>query len=167
MVLIRNILVPTDFSDCASTALEYAKALAAQFGSRVHLLHVIATPQLVSGPEGVAFVWPTFLPDLEKGAHDELERLAKTVTTAGASTAVAVGIPVDGILDYVAANDVDLVVMGTHGRGMMGHLLLGSVAERVIRRSPVPVLTLHAAAIGTAKAVEEVMAAHAAAVAAS
>jgi len=58
-------------------------------------------------------------------------------------TRAVIGTPVDQILATIAEHNIDLVVLGTHGRGMVGHLLLGSVAERVIRRSPVPVLTLH------------------------
>jgi nucleotide-binding universal stress UspA family protein len=59
------------------------------------------------------------------------------------TTAVEIGSPVVRILEYVAAQHPDLIVMGTHGRGLVGHLLLGSVAERVVRASPVPVLTVH------------------------
>jgi nucleotide-binding universal stress UspA family protein len=145
MVLIRNIVVPTDFSEPASAAFGYAQALANQFGSGLHLLHVIAAPQLVSSPEGEAYVWPTFLPDLENAAREQLDRLARSVKSGSVVTAVRTGIAVDQILDYVAANGIDLILMG---RGVIGHVLLGSVAERVIRHSPVPVLTVHAPAAG-------------------
>ena len=75
------------------------------------------------------------------------ERLKELIDDTGAmkdkvKTATAIGTPVDRILKYIADEQIDMVVMGTHGRGAVGHLLLGSVAERMVRRSPVPVLTV-------------------------
>jgi len=147
MSTIRNILVPTDFSEPAAAALAYAKNLAAQFGSHLHLLYVVPTPQYGWAAESSAFAWPTVLTDLEAEANAELERqIAQAPPAPGpVSLATAVGVPVDAILEYAAANRIDLIVMGTHGRGLVGHMLLGSVAERVVRRSTVPVLTVHGA----------------------
>jgi nucleotide-binding universal stress UspA family protein len=145
MVAIRHILCPTDFSAPASEALNYAKALAAEFGSQMHLLNVVATPQVGWAGESAAFSWPTLLADLESDARKHLERLipATDPLASRLTLATEVGVPVDRILEYVAANQIDLIVMGTHGRGLVGHMFLGSVAERVVRRSPVPVLTVH------------------------
>jgi nucleotide-binding universal stress UspA family protein len=144
MKAIRAILVPTDFSDPANAALAYARDLATHFGSRLHLLHVVSLPQTGWPAEG-NLSWPTLLADLEADARVELERLipkddpvAERVTFS-----TEIGVPVEGILDYAAANPIDLIVIGTHGRGLVGHMLLGSVAERVVRRARVPVLTLH------------------------
>jgi nucleotide-binding universal stress UspA family protein len=81
----------------------------------------------------------------EAAARQRLEQIASGLEDlpAGVGVHTAVGSPVDRILDYVRDHRVDLVVVGTHGRGLVGHLLLGSVAERVIRRAGVPVLTVH------------------------
>ncbi len=145
MIQIRRILVPTDFSPPAQAALQYAKTLAAEFGSRLFLLHVIATPEVPWGAEGATYSWPTLLADLEEDARAQFQHLIPTDDPLADQVTIEtmIGVPVDGILDYTETHQIDLVVMGTHGRGMVGHLLLGSVAERVVRRSAVPVLTLH------------------------
>jgi nucleotide-binding universal stress UspA family protein len=146
MIPIHNILVPTDFSEPAEAALEYAKTLAQEFNSRIHLLHVVSEPYV--------YPWGTDLPTIpiadlltqsEEAASERLTQLAQmTPALAGRVTVdTEVGTPVERILDYIGGHEIDLVVIGTHGRGMVGHLLLGSVAERVVRRSPVPVLTVH------------------------
>jgi nucleotide-binding universal stress UspA family protein len=147
MIAIRNILVPTDFSEPASAALDYAKALATEFGSQLHLFHVVATPQIPWGAEGASLSWPTLLSDLETGAREQLRALVRAddAVASRVTAATTIGVPVESILEYVSSHDIDLIVMGTHGRGMVGHVLLGSVAERVVRRSPVPVLTVHGA----------------------
>ncbi len=145
MITIRNILVPTDFSEPAAAALDYAKGLAAQFDSRLCLFSVVASPQIGWAAEGAAMSWPTLLSDLETDARAQLERLVAPgdLVADRVRLATAIGVPVDRILEYAAANEIDLVVMGTHGRGLVGHMFLGSVAERVVRRSLVPVLTVH------------------------
>jgi nucleotide-binding universal stress UspA family protein len=146
MIPIQNILVPTDFSEPAEAALEYAKTLAQEFNSHIHLLHVVSEPYV--------YPWGTDLPTIpiadlltqsEEAASERLTQLAQmTPALAGRVTVdTEVGTPVERILDYIGGHQIDLVVIGTHGRGMVGHLLLGSVAERVVRRSPVPVLTVH------------------------
>jgi nucleotide-binding universal stress UspA family protein len=147
MIRIRTILVPTDFSEAAGAALRYAQMLASQFKSRLHLLHVVSPPFLYDawGTESAAMRMAEFAAQAETAARSQLATLAAG-TGSGARrpvTATADGFPVDQILDYVAAHRIDLIVMGTHGRGMVGHLLLGSVAGRVVQRSPVPVLTVH------------------------
>ena len=148
MIPIHRILVPTDFSEPATAALKWATALAREFGSRLYLLHVV--------PEPYAYPWGTELSTLplndilaqsEEAARQRLTELAaETKLPAGqVTTRAVVGTPVDQVLALVKDEQIDLVVLGTHGRGLVGHLLLGSVAERVVRRSPVPVLTVHGA----------------------
>jgi nucleotide-binding universal stress UspA family protein len=145
MIAIRQILVPTDFSEPADAALNYARALAEEFGSRLHIFHVV--------PEPYVYPWGTevsTLPLADLMAQSEAlsnTRLAELIPAAeapkgGVTTSTAIGTPVDCILDYIKNSNIDLVVMGTHGRGPVGHLLLGSVAERIVRRSAVPVLTV-------------------------
>ncbi len=147
MISIRQILVPTDFSEPADAAWEYAQTLAVEFESRIHLLHIVAEPYVYPwGTELATLPITDLITQSEQAAHERLAQMApSTGPLAGrVQTDTAVGTPVDRILDYVEHHQVDLVVLGTHGRGMVGHLLLGSVAERVVRRSPVPVLTVHA-----------------------
>lgn len=147
MLRIRNILVPTDFNDPAEAARRYAGALAAQFKSRIHLLHIVATPFVADpwGTETLALRMADFLAQTEDEAR---ARLLKMVPRRGALAGrVEVhtdsGAALERILDAIKRHRIDLVVMGTHGRGPVGHWMLGSVAERLVRHSPVPVLTIH------------------------
>jgi nucleotide-binding universal stress UspA family protein len=145
MVPIRQILVPTDFSDTAAAALRWARTLAQEFDAHMHLLHVVAEPYLYPwGSELSAFPLNDVLAQSEEAARAQLGTLAGSLDlpVARVTTATALGTPVDRILEYAKEQGVDLIVMGTHGRGVVGHLLLGSVAERVVRRSTVPVLTI-------------------------
>lgn len=145
MVSIRQILVPSDFSEPAAAALAYARALADEFGSHLHIFHVV--------PEPYVYPWGTEIstvPLADLMAQSETlanTRLAELIPPdqkpkGGLTVSTVIGTPVDRILDYIKHSHIDLVVMGTHGRGPVGHLLLGSVAERLVRRSPVPVLTV-------------------------
>jgi len=146
MQAFRNILVPTDFSEPAGAALEYARELARKFGGRLHLLHVVPAPYLYPwGSETVTMPLEQILAESEDAARQQLDRLAKEVGAESLSvtTGTSVGSPADAILEYADSGDIDLIVMGTQGRGVVGHLLIGSVAERVVRRSKVPVLTVH------------------------
>lgn len=146
MIALGHILVPTDFSEPADAALQYAQVLARKFGSRLHLLHVVPEPFAYPwGTDVATFPMADLLTQSEAAARQRLEQIASGLEDlpAGVGVHTAVGSPVDRILDYVRDHRVDLVVVGTHGRGMVGHLLLGSVAERVIRRAGVPVLTVH------------------------
>ena len=148
MIPIQRILVPTDFSEPAGAALTWAATLAKEFEGRLYLLHVV--------PEPYAYPWGTELSTLplndilaqsEQAAQERLSHLAAEtgLPPERVTTRAVIGTPVDQVLGCIADEHIDLVVLGTHGRGMVGHLLLGSVAERVVRRSPVPVLTVHGA----------------------
>lgn len=145
MVAIRRILVPTDFSEPAEAALRYGKALAEEFGSTLHLMHVVPEPYIY--PWGTEISTMPLVDLLTSSETQAAERLKTLVDDTGAlkdrvRTSTAIGTPVDKILQQVTDDGIDLIVMGTHGRGAVGHLLLGSVAERIVRRSPVPVLTV-------------------------
>ena len=142
--------MPTDFSEPSQAAWTYAQMLARQFRARIHLLHVVPQPYLYDawGTETVTLRLVDLLARSEDVAHEELARLVpRRGPLAGrVVTATATGITVDQILKYVATQRIDLVVMGTHGRGLVGHLMLGSVADRLVKRSPVPVVTVRDAA---------------------
>lgn len=138
---IHHILVPLDFSPYAVHALEYAITLATPLQARVTLLHVIQPP-LIAGAD--ADVWPSavFLEECEAAVARDLDGCLARVTSAGLAGEMVVrhGAPFQEIIDTARARQVDLIIMGTHGRTGLAHLLLGSVAERVVRLAPCPVL---------------------------
>lgn len=143
-----TLLVPTDFSRCARVGMRLAAKVAPGLGADVVLLHVTQLPPgLVEGSE----IRPT--PDQEpveigafvrSAALAELERYARELRDAGlvVSTRVELGDPLKSILAVADSMDASMIVMGTHGRTGLAHLLLGSVAEKVIRESRRPVLTV-------------------------
>ena len=146
MVAIRNILVATDFSEPSCVALAYGRDLARNYNARLHVMHVVEDVMLRYSSE-VGLALPALQEDLVKAARKQLEsRLtnedreqlkAVAVLDTGANIAAA-------ICDYAKDNTIDLIVTGTHGRGAVQHFLMGSVAERVVRSAPCPVLTVHA-----------------------
>jgi nucleotide-binding universal stress UspA family protein len=136
----RRILVPHDFSPAADQALRQAAALARGAGGRLRILHVIEPMYVPVNVPPQALPDPAlFLPDQQAA----LERHVRKVLGAGApryTVEVTIGQPTATILDR--ARRADSIVMSTHGRSGLAHLLLGSVAERVVRASPIPVLTV-------------------------
>ena len=145
MLSISRILVPTDFSEPSEEALEYAKGLAGCLGSSIHVLHVLED---LAAHAWTTEVYVSALP----GVHEEMERQARErldqVITAEektrfkAETALRMGSAFVEVVRYAREQGIDLIVMGTHGRGAIAHMLLGSVAERVVRKAPCPVLTV-------------------------
>ena len=144
--MFSRIVVPTDFSPPSEAALEYARILAAKFGSSLRILHVIDDPTASSD-----FVADGFAPSTEdirtslleqarKRLDDEMNRVDRTRYHAQADAVL--GMPAASIVDYAAATAAGLIVMGTHGRTGLAHLLMGSVAEQVVRTAPCPVLTV-------------------------
>jgi nucleotide-binding universal stress UspA family protein len=140
---IRQILAPTDFSECSKQAVQWAYELAQTFGAKLVLLHVIeGLPPYIGfiPPGGVA----TVLEHLERQARLDLAQLlakAEDVKVEVTCQAV-VGTPYHKIVEVAAAEKVDLIVMATHGRTGLSHLVMGSVAERVVGMAPCPVLTI-------------------------
>ncbi|HKY19900.1 MAG TPA: universal stress protein [Vicinamibacterales bacterium] len=146
MIKITNVLVATDFSDTSASALNYGREFARTFGATLHVLHVVENSLMWVGPEASGIDFVQLQAELAAGAR---ERLGQTVTAEDrlqlkAVTAVRTGdSPAFEIAAYAKAERIDLIVMGTHGRGIMGHLLMGNVAEKVVRIAPCPVLTVH------------------------
>ena len=136
-----TILVPTDGSEGAAGAAGHARSLATAFDSEVHLLSVV--DERAYSNVLVDLDAESVRDALESRADEAVADLADRVTDAGVPchTAVEHGIPNEAITAYADAHDVDLVAMGTHGRTGLDRVLLGSVAERVVRTSAVPVLT--------------------------
>jgi nucleotide-binding universal stress UspA family protein len=142
---LHHILIPLDFSPDAERALDDAIELAQCFQARLTLLHVIHLPPMAD--THVAF----YLAEIEAGAQQGMETYHKRVQEAGvaATIRIAHGVPFQEIIDIAKDSAADLIMMGTHGRTGMPHLLLGSVAERVVRLAPCPVLVTRRLEAGT------------------
>ena len=145
MTRIARIMVPTDFSAASDAALEYARSLAGQMGASIDLVHVFEDP-FTSGAfvgDGTIMMPVDLRQALEQSARDQLasRHAAHVSTLAGSSSLLLIGSPARRIVEHAGDTGVDLIVMGTHGRTGLGHLLLGSVAERVVRTAKCPVLT--------------------------
>jgi len=140
---IRKILCPVDFSDFSESVLAYAAAFAKLFGSEVTVLHVFATAVPPAGSATYP-AWLLQVPEARKSIADELNRLLAPLSSTGVAlrTRIAEGNTATEIVRHAAEHDVDLVVMGTHGRSGFDRLTLGSVAEKVLRKAPCPVLTI-------------------------
>jgi nucleotide-binding universal stress UspA family protein len=136
-----DVLVPTDGSGCATAAIDLGSDLAVAEGAALHLLCVVQDTGL-----GVDFQSSDLAGQLDDRAGDIVEEAARTATEAGVGTvhqAVEHGSAIaDGILSYVENDGVDLVVVGTHGRTGLDRYVIGSVAEKLVRSAPVPVLTV-------------------------
>lgn len=141
---INHILVPTDFSGPAREATDYALELARQFDATITLYHVIEDPVVSIPALGGYAPQPRELEDFSNVALTEWV-VAEDAPGVTIHRAWIHGHPVSGIIDYANENGCDLIVMGTHGRGMLGNMLIGSVAERVVRKAKCPVLTVHPA----------------------
>jgi nucleotide-binding universal stress UspA family protein len=142
MILMNKILVATDFGEASDAALTYGRALARTFGARLHLLHVTENVYMKAvGGDAYVTVFPDLQKDIDDAARKQLEeRLdADTPTTVVLLTSDA---PATSIVEYAKTHQIDLIVLGTHGRGAVAHLLMGSIAERVVRTAPCPVLTV-------------------------
>lgn len=141
----HHLLVPTDFSPDAQRALEYAIALARVLHARVTLLHVISAVYWATGDLPGALS-AAVLEELEAAAQQSLEQALQRVRAAGldGEARVVHGSPFACIVAAARAQGVDLIVMGSHGRTGLRHVLLGSVAERVVRLAPCPVLVMRA-----------------------
>jgi nucleotide-binding universal stress UspA family protein len=140
---IRRILVPVDFSEHAAGVLEWAAHLAEEHGSRLILLHAYHLPVEFQQLEG-AYLPPDFWSSVKTEAQQSLARYAEDLDRRGleVETAVREGYPAAVIVDEAASQPADLIVIGTHGLSGLKHLLLGSIAERVVQKAPCPVLTV-------------------------
>lgn len=141
MIRLNRILVPTDFSDTSEAAVRYGVALARAFKAQLHLLHIPEHPG-----EAAEIEYPIGLfENMQNAAND---RLGHLLTEAEArelrpECAMRLGKPTDEIVRYAAEREMDLIVMGTHGREGVARAVMGSVAEKVVRRAPCPVLAVH------------------------
>jgi universal stress protein A len=145
MISLHRVLLATDFSDCSRAAQAYACELVEQFGGELHVLHVLPDPILMMPEPGTPASLPqNYLLDLKEGAEKALTGLipSEWQTRHHVRRATRLGNPGNEIVRYAEEHQIDLIVVGTHGRGPVAHLLLGSVAERVVRQAKCPVLTI-------------------------
>ena len=145
---ITRILVPVDFSPHAERAFCYATTLAHRLGAQLALVHVVEDPFVTGAWSAEIYVpnVPELLANVIAGAERQLATLKEGAAALGiaAETAVITGRPAQSIIEYAGSRGVDLIVMGTHGRTGLAHVMMGSVAERVLRKAPCPVLTIRA-----------------------
>src|SRR5262245_25858456 len=137
MIVLRSVLVATDFGAASDAALVYGRALARTFGASLHLLHVAENHFLRPSPSDPAVVNAVRLRSLNDRLTDDdrVALRARAVVETSDETA-------ETIVAYAGTEQIDLIVMGTHGRGGASQLLAGSVAERVVRLGPCPVLAV-------------------------
>jgi len=142
-VHIRCIVVPLDFSEHAAAVLDWAAHLAQVHASRVVLFHAYHLPVEFQQLEG-AYLPPDFWANVKAEAEASLERHAADLRNRGIEVepVVAEGYAATAIIDEVEKQNADLIVLGTHGLSGLKHLLLGSIAERVVQKAPCPVLTV-------------------------
>jgi nucleotide-binding universal stress UspA family protein/mono/diheme cytochrome c family protein len=140
---LKRILVPLDFSANSARALDYAQGLAANFDAALHLVHVCEVPSMMTPAlDAYAIAYSDWSQRLGEEAERQLNTITATLGEARVTTEVLFGHPAPSIVDAARANHTDLIVMGTHGHGAVMHLLMGNVAERVVRSAPCPVLTV-------------------------
>lgn len=150
-LVISRVLVPVDFSRHSEVALRYATALAGRLGGAIDLLHVVEDPVATGAWSGELSIQN--LSDVRRNLIEDGERRLERFRVSASDSNVALltivrmGQPADAIIEYAKAFGIDLIVMGTHGRSGLAHLFMGSVAERVLRYAPCPVLTLRDAAL--------------------
>jgi nucleotide-binding universal stress UspA family protein len=140
----RHILAPTDFSEYSKQAIASALELAKKFGAKLTILHVIELPPYPVEGYVAPSLSATFMDDLERQATTDLAQLVPEAEAANVEVArvIVVGTPYRKIIDTAEAEQVDLIVMATAGRTGFSHLVMGSIAERVVRTASCPVLTI-------------------------
>ena len=145
MIALKQILVATDFSEPSEVAIKYGQDLARSYGATLHVVHVIEDLVAYYGSD-VGFA----LADVERNVEAAVRRdLDSTIARYGDKLNVVATVKrasnvAHAITEYATANPIDLIIVGTHGRGAVSRFLMGSVAERVVRSAPCPVLTVRA-----------------------
>jgi nucleotide-binding universal stress UspA family protein len=153
MVAFKHILVPTDFGESSAAALEVAVDLSNKYGATLTLLHTYESP--VYAYPAMGYAPADVLMPIEEHAQKECDAAVKAlrVRVPDAKGILRFGAPAPEIQKAIEETHADLVVMGTHGRRGLGHVLLGSVAEKTVRLSPVPVLTVRGSKTSSAEAI--------------
>ena len=145
MIKLDRILVPTDLSEFSKHALRYGCEFANRFNAELHLLNIVQDVVAMVPEPGMAFPAPgEYLQELQQASTKALAELPDPAWLRGVSVVrhVRVGTPFLEIVRYAKETGIDLIVIGTHGRSGLAHVLLGSTAEKVVRKAPCPVLTV-------------------------
>lgn len=145
MMALKNVLVATDFGEAAGAALAYGREFARTFGAQLHVLHVVEDVPARYASEVGYINFPEIQLQVEEAARTQLNALVTDddratlhpVTALRTSNSTAAE-----IVNYARTKKIDLIVLGTHGRGPVGRFFMGSIAERVVRTAPCPVMTL-------------------------
>lgn len=151
-VSVKNVLLATDFSPTSEAALPYATAICRRFGSTLHMVHVLSDASLLMMTGGVDYVsMGTIYEDAHTEAKERLDQIADQMEGFPHHSYVRHGGVWKNLSGIIEENDIDLIVVGTHGRTGLGKLLLGSVAEDILRHAACPVLTVGPKVCGRAK----------------
>ena len=145
MIQLKRVLAAVDFSDCSTHAMRYACEFARSFEAELHLLYVSEPPPVAFSEFGIGYVAaPNLDQDLQQAAEKKLAALPdpQWQTNLTVVRTVLMGTPFVEIVRHARDNEIDLIVLGTHGRGAIAHMLMGSTAEKVVRKAPCPVLTV-------------------------
>jgi nucleotide-binding universal stress UspA family protein len=140
----KTILFATDFSESSDYAFQYAYSLARKFEARLLLVHVINEPVDLRGFYVPHISFEKLEEEIEEGAKKMMEKFCRTHIRDydNYETLIVPGIPYDEVIKKAMENSADLIVLGTHGRTGLDHVLFGSTAEKIVRKSPVPVMTI-------------------------
>jgi nucleotide-binding universal stress UspA family protein len=146
MIELKRILIPTDFSEFSQEAIRYGCELAKKFSAELHFIHV-AQDAFPLAPEAGMLSVPhgEYMAHLIATSERMLQNVPDPAIYQGpvAARVIEVGVPFLEIIRYAREHDIDLIVLATHGRTGIVHMLMGSVAEKVVRKAPCPVLTIH------------------------
>jgi nucleotide-binding universal stress UspA family protein len=148
VIKLKKVLVPTDFSDSARHALTYGISFAREYEAELVLLHVVENITVGYASDLFPVPMAEVFQEISGYAKAELAKLAALARERGVTTVseiVVQGKPSAEIIRHAAENAVDMIVLGTHGKGMLDQALFGSTTERVVRRAPCPVLTVRKA----------------------
>lgn len=140
-----SILIPTDFSGCATKAMEYGLDLAKRFNSSVHILYVVEPLDTIATINGVEqSVYIDLVKEVHDSASDKLTHMEGDLKAQGYNVHCLVreGRPAEVITEYAKQNNVSLICISTHGRSGLNHLLLGSTTEKVLRKAECPVFVV-------------------------
>jgi nucleotide-binding universal stress UspA family protein len=143
LIKLERILVPTDFSESANNALTYGASFAREYGARLVLLHVVETMAVGYASDLFPVPMAEVFQEISTYARTELGKLAAGVREKGIDVreVVVQGKPSAEIIRVAREESIDMIVLGTHGKGMLDKALFGSTTERVVRKAPCPVLT--------------------------
>lgn len=148
VVAVKNVLFATDFSEASEAALPYAAAFSEYFGSQLHLTHVLPDVKFLRpGAPDPALFGPIY-EDAHSNAHDKMRRLSKRMKAVPHQVYLPHGEISSVVSAMVQELEIDLVIAGTHGRTGLGRLIMGSVAEEILRQAPCPVLTVGPNVVG-------------------